>query len=73
MQHFMLEFEMNMLLVQQDILKEMQAEEQRIRELEKKRSPRRWWVRKWVTRRDTLGEYKNIFRELQAEDPDSLK
>ena len=42
MVHFMLEFEMNVLLVQQDILTEMQAEEERIKELEKKRSPRQW-------------------------------
>ena len=73
MQNFMLEFEMNVLLVQQDILKDMQAEEDRIRELEKKRAPRRWWTRQWILRREDLGEYKNIFRELQAEDPDSLK
>ena len=56
---------MNILKVQNDILTDMMAEEERKKELQKqKRAPRECWTRLWVSRRDVLGEYKNIFKEL---------
>ena len=68
--HLLLELEMNILKVQNDILTDMMAQENRKKELEKKKTaPRGCWTRLWVSRRDTLGEYKNIFKELQVEDP----
>ena len=65
--------EMNILKVQNDILTDMMGEEQRKKELQKKkRTPKECWTRRWVSRRDVLGEYRNIFKELQVEDPKSF-
>ena len=72
--NLLLQVEMNILKVQNDVLKDMMAEEERKKELEKnRRQPRECWTRLWVSRRDTLGEYKNIFRELAVEDPKSFR
>ena len=71
--HLLLEVEMNILKVQNDILTDMMAEEQRKKELQKKQiAPRECWTRLWVSRRDVLGECRNIFKELQVEDPKSF-
>ena len=42
------------------------------REEEKKRKNRRWWVRQWIGRRDEMGYYHQLMRELEAEDPESF-
>lgn len=34
-----------------------------------RRAGRRHWVRPWISRRDTLGQYATLMRELRAEDP----
>ena len=65
---------MNLLKVQNDILTDMMAEEERKKELQKKKgAPRECWTRLSVSRSDTLGEYKNIFRELAVEDAKSFR
>jgi hypothetical protein len=35
---------------------------------DKKPRRRRVWVRQWIARRETLGCYSNLIRELRAED-----
>ena len=65
---------MNILRVQTNILTDMMAEEERMKKVEKnKRKPRECWTRLWVSRRDTLGEYRNIFKELAVEDPKNFR
>ena len=62
----LLEVEMNILKVQNDILIEMMAEEERKKEVEKKRrKERECWTRLWVSRRETLGEYRSILKQLK--------
>ncbi|KAL4135098.1 hypothetical protein QTP88_006754 [Uroleucon formosanum] len=37
------------------------------------RTARRWWVRKWISRRDTLGASERLLKELSTEDVDSYR
>ena len=63
----LLEVEMNILKVQNDILIQMMAEEHRKKEVVKKtRKERERWTRLWVSRRDTLGEYRNISKRVSC-------
>ncbi|XP_046548032.1 protein ANTAGONIST OF LIKE HETEROCHROMATIN PROTEIN 1-like [Haliotis rubra] len=41
--------------------------------LKKKRKPKSVWVRNWILRRNTAGAYNSLLRELEQEDPRSLK
>ena len=34
---------------------------------------KRWWVRPWILRRDELGEYARLLRELERDDRESFK
>lgn len=45
------------------------------RRLERRRQarPRRFWVRNWLSRRDDLGWYATLMRELEQEDPTSFQ
>ena len=40
---------------------------------QERRRERRWWVRPWIRRREELGEYHRLMRELQLEDRDAFK
>ncbi|CAI6376729.1 unnamed protein product [Macrosiphum euphorbiae] len=42
-----------------------------ILELEKKTKKREYWVRKWISRRNTLGASGTLLKELHFEDPRS--
>lgn len=39
----------------------------------KKKKTRRWWVKKWILRRNTLGASENLLREFATEDETSYK
>jgi len=39
----------------------------------KNKKTRRWWVRKWISRRDTLGASERLLKELSTEDVDSYR
>ena len=33
---------------------------------------RRYWLKNWIARRQTFGDYHNVMRELEAENPESM-
>ncbi|KAE9522163.1 hypothetical protein AGLY_017423 [Aphis glycines] len=39
----------------------------------KNKKTRRWWVRKWISRRDTLGASERLLKEFSTEDVDSYR
>lgn len=43
-----------------------------ILELKKKTKKREYWVRKWISRRNTLGASETLLKELHFEDPRSF-
>ena len=46
---------------------------QRQEDRRRQRRQRRWWVRSWILKRPTLGQYDNLMPELRREDPQTFK
>ena len=40
---------------------------------QQKKRKRRWWVRPWLARRNAIGAYTNVMREISVEDPQQFR
>ena len=40
---------------------------------QQKKRKRRWWVRPWLARRNAMGAYNNLMREISLEDPQQFR
>lgn len=44
-----------------------------IRQKKKKRNMRRYWIRPWIAKRNTLGASQGLLKELETEDPECYR